>query len=36
MVSMGARLSSIVRPAVANTRVDMSPYGQSVFADAVA
>ena len=26
---------SIVRPAVDNTRVDMSPYGQSVFADAV-
>jgi hypothetical protein len=26
---------AIVRPAVANTRVDMSPYGQSVFADAV-
>jgi len=26
---------SIVRPAVPNTRVDMSPYGQSVFADAV-
>lgn len=26
---------SIVKPAVANTRVDMSPYGQSVFADAV-
>ena len=25
----------IVKPAVANTRVDMSPYGQSVFADAV-
>ena len=25
----------IVRPAVTNTRVDMSPYGQSVFADAV-
>lgn len=25
----------IVRPAIANTRVDMSPYGQSVFADAV-
>lgn len=26
---------SIVRPAGANTRVDLSPYGQSVFADAV-
>ena len=26
---------SIVRPAVDNTRVDFSPYGQSVFADAV-
>lgn len=26
---------AIVKPAVANTRVDMSPYGQSVFADAV-
>lgn len=26
---------SIVRPAVANTRVDFSPYGQSVFADAI-
>lgn len=26
---------ALVRPAVANTRVDMSPYGQSVFADAV-
>ena len=26
---------SIVKPAVDNTRVDMSPYGQSVFADAV-
>ena len=25
----------IVKPAIANTRVDMSPYGQSVFADAV-
>ena len=25
----------IVKPAVTNTRVDMSPYGQSVFADAV-
>ncbi len=25
----------IVKPAVANTRVDMSPYGQSVFADAI-
>ena len=25
----------IVKPAVSNTRVDMSPYGQSVFADAV-
>lgn len=25
----------IVRPAITNTRVDMSPYGQSVFADAV-
>ena len=25
----------IVKPAVPNTRVDMSPYGQSVFADAV-
>ena len=25
----------IVKPAVINTRVDMSPYGQSVFADAV-
>jgi hypothetical protein len=25
----------IVRPAVPNTRVDFSPYGQSVFADAV-
>lgn len=26
---------AIVRPAITNTRVDMSPYGQSVFADAV-
>lgn len=26
---------AIVRPAIENTRVDMSPYGQSVFADAV-
>lgn len=26
---------SIVKPAITNTRVDMSPYGQSVFADAV-
>lgn len=26
---------AIVRPAVENTRVDMSPYGQSVFADAL-
>lgn len=26
---------SIVRPAIDNTRVDMSAYGQSVFADAV-
>lgn len=26
---------SLVKPAVDNTRVDMSPYGQSVFADAV-
>ena len=26
---------AIVKPAVDNTRVDMSPYGQSVFADAV-
>ena len=26
---------SIVRPAIDNTRVDMSPYGQSVFADAL-
>lgn len=26
---------SIVRPAVDNTRVDLSPYGQSVFADAI-
>ena len=25
---------SIVKPTIANTRVDMSPYGQSVFADA--
>lgn len=25
----------IAKPAVTNTRVDMSPYGQSVFADAV-
>ena len=25
----------IVKPAITNTRVDMSPYGQSVFADAV-
>ena len=25
----------IVKPAVTNTRVDMSPYGQSIFADAV-
>ena len=24
-----------MKPAVTNTRVDMSPYGQSVFADAV-
>ncbi len=27
--------SSIVKPALDNTRVDMSPYGQSVFADAI-
>lgn len=26
---------SLVKPAVDNTRVDMSPYGQSVFADAI-
>ncbi len=26
---------AIVRPAIQNTRVDMSPYGQSVFADAL-
>ncbi len=26
---------ALVKPAIANTRVDMSPYGQSVFADAV-
>ncbi|MEG0419157.1 hypothetical protein [Gordonibacter sp.] len=26
---------AIVKPAVTNTRVDMSPYGQSVFADAI-
>ena len=26
---------SLVKPAIDNTRVDMSPYGQSVFADAV-
>ncbi|ANE22421.1 hypothetical protein AAY81_03990 [Denitrobacterium detoxificans] len=26
---------AVVRPAVKNTRVDMSPYGQSVYADAV-
>lgn len=26
---------SIVKPAIENTRVDMSPYGQSVFADAI-
>lgn len=26
---------SLVRPAVTNTRVDFSPYGQSVFADAI-
>ena len=26
---------SIVKPTITNTRVDMSPYGQSVFADAV-
>lgn len=26
---------AIVKPAIANTRVDMSPYGQSVFADAI-
>ena len=26
---------SIVKPAITNTRVDMSPYGQSVFADAI-
>ena len=26
---------AIVKPAIDNTRVDMSPYGQSVFADAV-
>lgn len=26
---------SIVKPAITNTRVDMSPYGQSIFADAV-
>lgn len=26
---------ALVKPAVDNTRVDMSPYGQSVFADAV-
>ena len=25
----------IAKPAVTNTRVDMSPYGQSVFADAI-
>lgn len=26
---------SIVKPAISNTRVDMSPYGQSVFADTI-
>ena len=26
---------AIVKPAVENTRVDMSPYGQSIFADAI-
>lgn len=26
---------AVVKPAVTNTRVDMSPYGQSVFADAI-
>ena len=26
---------SLVKPAIENTRVDMSPYGQSVFADAI-
>lgn len=26
---------AIVKPAITNTRVDMSPYGQSVFADVV-
>ena len=26
---------SIVKPAIENTRVDMSPYGQSIFADAI-
>ena len=26
---------SLVKPAIENTRVDMSPYGQSIFADAV-
>ena len=25
---------ALVKPAIDNTRVDMSPYGQSVFADA--
>lgn len=36
-VATGCRTPSfgIVRPAVPNTRVDFSPYGQSVFADAV-
>ena len=26
---------AIVKPAIENTRVDMSPYGQSIFADAI-
>lgn len=36
-VEMGSLFPTfgIVRPAVPNTRVDFSPYGQSVFADAV-
>lgn len=36
-VDTGSHVSTfgIVRPAVPNTRVDCSPYGQSVFADAV-
>lgn len=33
--SSGWPAFSLVKPAIDNTRVDMSPYGQSVFADAV-